>query len=56
MESYVKDFQPLHMGTINLKKGSGELSLQAINIPGEQVMDMRMLLLVRKDVGRDTLY
>ena len=47
-ESYVKDFKPLEMGTIELKKGSGELTLSAIEIPGSQVMDFRMIMLARK--------
>lgn len=49
MESYVKDFKPLKMGTIRLKKGIGELTLKGIDIPGTQVMDFRMLMLTRVD-------
>jgi arylsulfatase A-like enzyme len=45
MESYVKDFKPLKMGAIHLEKGTGELTLQAIVIPGSQVMDFRLLML-----------
>lgn len=44
-ESYVKDFKPLDMGTIHLKKGPGILTLKAIEIPGSQVMDLRLLML-----------
>jgi hypothetical protein len=43
MESYVKDFKPLKIGVIHLKKGEGELNLKALDIPGSQVMDFRLL-------------
>lgn len=46
-ESYVKDFQPHHMGTINLKKGKGTLTLKALEIPGEQAIEFRLLMLKR---------
>jgi hypothetical protein len=45
MEGYVKDFKKLNIGTINLKKGKGLLTLKATEIPGSQVMDFRLLLL-----------
>jgi len=48
-ESYVKNFKPLLMGTVELKQGRGELSLQATDIPGSQVMDFRLLMLTRVD-------
>ncbi|MCF7764197.1 MAG: sulfatase-like hydrolase/transferase [Verrucomicrobia bacterium] len=44
-ESYVKDFKPMRIGTLDLKKGRGELTLRALQIPGSQVMEVRMLLL-----------
>jgi len=47
-ESYVKDFGRLKLGSIHLKPGEGELKLQALSIPGEQVMDFRLLMLRRK--------
>jgi arylsulfatase A-like enzyme len=47
MESYEKDFIVHQAGTILLKKGSGELTLQALDIPGSQVMDFRLLTLTR---------
>jgi len=47
MEGYVKEFNRVKMGTINLEKGKGELILQASDIPGSQVMDFRLLLLKR---------
>ena len=48
--SYVKDFRPLDAGIISLEKGRGALSLKALDIPGSQVMDFRLLMLRR--VGR----
>ncbi len=47
MESYVKDFKPLKLGTIHLKKGKGILTLKATEIPGKQVMDFRLMVLKR---------
>tara|TARA_B100001029_G_C15061261_1_gene458680 strand:+ start:1059 stop:2831 length:1773 start_codon:yes stop_codon:yes gene_type:complete len=46
-ESYVKDFKPLNLGVINLKKGAGTLSLKAIKKNGESLMDFRLMLLKR---------
>ena len=45
--SYVKDFKPLNLGTIRLTKGMGTLTLKALEIPGSQVMDFRLLMLKR---------
>jgi arylsulfatase A-like enzyme len=47
MESYVKDFQPLKLGTIRLEKGRGELTLRALAKPGSQVMDFRLIMFTR---------
>ena len=46
-ESYVKDFKPLSMGEITLKKGRGPLVLRATEIVGEQVGEMRRVVLKR---------
>ena len=46
-ESYVKDFKRLPVGTINLEKGEGVLTLKALEIPGSQVMDFRLMMLNR---------
>ena len=46
-ESYVKDFKPLHLGIIHLDKGPGSLVIKATNVPGSQVMDLRLLMLER---------
>ena len=48
-ESYVKDFKALNLGTMYLEKGRGELTLQALNIPGSTVMDFRLLMFERVD-------
>ncbi len=39
-ESYMKDFRPLRLRTINLEKGNGLLTLKASQIAGKQVMDV----------------
>ncbi|MEC9094301.1 MAG: arylsulfatase [Planctomycetota bacterium] len=49
MESYVKDFKPMAMGTIRLEKGKGLLELTAESIPGKEVMDFRLLMFSRKE-------
>jgi arylsulfatase A-like enzyme len=46
-ESYMKDFRPLNLGTVELAAGRGELTLRAPNIPGSQAMDFYMLVLTR---------
>ncbi len=48
MESYVKDFIPMKLGTISLVKGQGLLTLKALNIPGREVAEVRLLLFKRK--------
>ncbi|MEO8498997.1 MAG: arylsulfatase, partial [Planctomycetota bacterium] len=44
-ESYVKDFKPMSLGTIHLEQGKGTLTLQATEMPGQQVMEFRLLML-----------
>jgi arylsulfatase A-like enzyme len=44
-ESYVKDFKPLNLGSIDLKKGRGPLAIRAIKIPGRRVIDLRAVVL-----------
>jgi hypothetical protein len=46
--TYVKDFKTLKMGTIHLEKGAGELTLKALEIPGSQVMDFRLMMLTKR--------
>ncbi|MCG8583816.1 MAG: arylsulfatase [Pirellulales bacterium] len=48
IESYVKDFRPMSLGRIKLKKGQGSLTLRALKVPGNQVMDMRLVMLRRR--------
>ncbi|MDA7915943.1 N-acetylgalactosamine 6-sulfate sulfatase, partial [Verrucomicrobia bacterium] len=46
-ESYVKDFKPMDLGVIHLKKGKHALELKALEIPGGQVMEVRLLMFHR---------
>ena len=46
-ESYIKDFRPMKLGRIELKKGPGPLTLRALNVPGEQVAEFRLLMFRR---------
>ncbi|MFY0652929.1 MAG: arylsulfatase [Cyclobacteriaceae bacterium] len=48
-ESYVKDFKPISLGEIQLKKGKGVLTLQATEIPGAGAIDFRLLMFKRID-------
>ena len=47
IESYVKDFIPLKMGVIDLKKGKGILKLKGLKMTGKELMDFRLLMLKR---------
>lgn|GEM_PF-3532672 len=47
IESYTKDFIPMDLGKISLKKGRGNLVLKVLKIPREEVMDMCLLLFKR---------
>ncbi len=44
-ESSMKEFRPLKLGTIRLDKGTGPITLRAIEIPGDEVMHLRSLTL-----------
>jgi arylsulfatase A-like enzyme len=44
-ESSMKEFRPLKLGTIRLEKGTGPLTLRALEIPGNEVMHLRSLTL-----------
>lgn len=46
-ESYVKDFKAIDMGNIQLTKGKGRLELKALEIPGKEAIEFRLLLLER---------
>ena len=43
---FVKDFKPLSLGTLRLKKGRGMLRLGAVDIKGQRVIDVHSLDLV----------
>ena len=47
IESYVKEFRPLALGSIELDQGRGELTLRALDIPGEQAIDFRLMMFTR---------
>ena len=48
-ESQMKDFRVLALGTVQLEKGRGPLTLRALQIPGASVMDVRRVnLTLRK--------
>ena len=44
-ESLVRDWKPMTLGEIELKKGRGLLTLRAPQIPGKSVMDFRLMFL-----------
>jgi len=46
-ESYVKNFKSVPIGQIDLKKGTGTMTLQATEIPGDEAMEFRLLTLER---------
>jgi hypothetical protein len=48
-ESYVKEFRAMNMGVIPLEKGRNRLELKALDIPGSQVMEVRLLMFHRVD-------
>ncbi len=47
MESYIKDFKPMTLGKIALKKGRASLTLKAMTIAGEAAPEFRLLLFKR---------
>jgi arylsulfatase A-like enzyme len=47
-ESYVKDWRAMKVGTMKLAQGRGVFTLRALEIPGKQVMDVRLVILRRK--------
>ena len=44
-ESSMKDFRPLKLGEMTLEKGQAPLTLRALDIPGQSVMDVRRITL-----------
>jgi hypothetical protein len=47
-ESYMKEFKPLKLGNIRLEPGRGPLTLRALQIPGKEVMHVRLVTLTLK--------
>jgi hypothetical protein len=43
MESYTQNWERMELGKIKLEKGKGKLVLQATEIPGEEVMNFRLM-------------
>jgi hypothetical protein len=44
-ESQMKEFRPLKLGVVRLEQGRGPLTLRALKIPGNEVMDLRAITL-----------
>jgi len=47
-ESVMKEFRALKLGAMHLEKGRGLLTLRALEIPGQSVMDVRLVTLTLK--------
>jgi arylsulfatase A-like enzyme len=47
-ESQMKEFRPLKLGTMRLEAGRGPLVLRALEVPGNSVMDVRLISLTLK--------
>lgn len=48
-DSQMKEFRPLRLGQMQLKQGTGALTLRALEIPGRSVMDVRRVTLTLLD-------
>jgi hypothetical protein len=48
VESPMKAFRPLSLGTVRLDRGRDALTLRALEVPGKSVMDVRMVTLTLK--------
>ncbi len=46
-ESYVKDLKPLKLGKMKLSKGAGRLALRALEKPGPELIEVRLLFFTR---------
>ncbi|MCL5279141.1 MAG: arylsulfatase [Planctomycetes bacterium] len=44
-ESIMKEFRPLSLGAMHLDQGRGPLTLRALKVAGQQVMDVRLITL-----------
>lgn len=49
VESYTQNWGRMTLGKIPLQPGKGDLTLEATEIPGEEVMDFRLLMLKRME-------
>jgi hypothetical protein len=47
IESYVKDWKTVELGTMQLKKGNSSMCLTALDMPGKSVIDFRLFLFER---------
>lgn len=47
-ESFMREFHSLKLGTLSLKAGRGPLTLRALDIPGQMVMEVRRVTLTLK--------
>jgi len=47
-EGYVKDWATMSLGTIDLATGPQTVKLSAVEIPGDQAVEMRLLMFVRR--------
>jgi len=47
MESYVKEWKVMDMGTIDLEAGRFTMSIKAVDIPGRSVIDFRLFMFER---------
>ena len=47
VEGYVRDWQPMTLGVVQLKPGKNTLTLRAREVAGQEVADMRLLLFRR---------
>ncbi len=47
MESYVKDWKVMDMGTMDLQKGEASMCLTALDMPGKSIIDFRLFLFER---------
>lgn len=47
VEGYVRDWRPMKLGTMTLKKGRGKLRLRATKVAGAEVGEMRLLMFRR---------
>ena len=47
IESYVKDWKKVEIGEITMDEGEWSMSLKALDMPGQSVMDFRLFLFER---------